>query len=132
MKKENELSIGDYVVGRNSVNYTKGVIVATHRSTGTRKDMLYTVRDFHPGGPDISYFANQIRKRKPLRSGCWYGEDAWILNGNRNEGYTILVGGHSLLQALYAQHLVEFGLPLRDFEDYVVFAEPDEWKEQNP
>lgn len=66
-----------------------------------------------------------------LKSGYWHGEDAWILDGNKNDGYTILVGGHDEAEAKKVRALVKRDAPLGDYEDFVVYADPDEWKEQN-
>lgn len=63
--------------------------------------------------------------------GGWHGDDAWILSGNRKEGYTILVGGHNEEEAKEVRKLVNQDKPLGEYEDFVIFAEPDEWKEQN-
>lgn len=66
-----------------------------------------------------------------LKSGYWHGDDAWILDGSKKDGYTILVGGYNEQDAKKVQRLLKQEKPLGDYEDYVVFAEPDEWKEQN-
>lgn len=68
---------------------------------------------------------------KPLRTGYWHGEDAFILQGNRNDGYTILVGGHTEEEARKVQNLVKKDAPLGEYEDSVIWADPTEWKEQN-
>ena len=66
-----------------------------------------------------------------LKTGYWHGENAWILNGNKKDGYAILVGGYDEAEAKKVQRLVNADKPLGDYEDFVIFADPDEWKEQN-
>ena len=68
---------------------------------------------------------------KQLRSGYWHGEDAWILEGSAREGYNILVGGHTSEEANAVLLRLKEDKSIGDYDDYVVFAEPDEWKEQN-
>lgn len=125
-----EYIIGDYVVAQNSISgKSRGVIIGIERSTGERKELLYTVRDYHyprNGYPDKSFFGTQIKKRKPLRRCYWHGGDAWILGGNKRDGYCLLIGGHTLLDALMAKELVDYDQPLGAFEDFIVFAEYEE------
>lgn len=129
MAKETELNIGDYVRGRNSAGLTEGIIVEITSPAGAGKGLLYRIADM-TGGPDGCYPATQIRKKKPLREADWHGDRAWVIDGNRRDGYTLLVGGHSLLEALRVAWRNRSGLPLGDYEDFVVFADPEEFQEQ--
>lgn len=76
------------------------------------------------------YINEQINEA--LKSGYWHGSDAWILDGSKSDGgYTILVGGYSEDDAKKVKKLVRDDKPLGKYEDDVVYAEYDEWKEQN-
>ena len=66
-----------------------------------------------------------------LKMGYWHGEDAWILDGNKNDGYMILIGGYDETEAKKVKALVKRDAPLGKYGDYVIYADPDEWKEQN-
>lgn len=66
-----------------------------------------------------------------MRTGYWHGSDAVILSGNRNDGYTILVGsGYSDAEIRLVMRLLREGSPLGEYEDNIVFTEADEWNEQ--
>lgn len=66
-----------------------------------------------------------------MRTGYWHGSDAVILSGNNREGYTVLIGcGYSDEQIRRVQRLLRDDRPLGEYEDSVVFASADEWKEQ--
>lgn len=66
-----------------------------------------------------------------MRTGYWHGSDAVILSGNRNDGYTILVGGgYSDAEIRRVKRLLREGNPLGEYEDYIVFTDADEWNEQ--
>lgn len=64
-----------------------------------------------------------------LDSGYWHGNDAWVLY-NDGSNVTILIGGHSLSEALKVKKLVDNCQPLGNYLDYVVFTDIEEWLEQ--
>lgn len=64
-----------------------------------------------------------------LDSGYWHGNDAWVLYNDGSQ-VIILVGGHSLSEALKVKKLVDNCQPLGKYLDYVVFADIEEWQEQ--
>lgn len=64
-----------------------------------------------------------------LDSGYWHGNDAWVLYNDGSQ-VIILVGGHSLSEALKVKKLVDNCQPLGKYLDYVVFADIEEWLEQ--
>lgn len=64
------------------------------------------------------------------RTCYWHGNDAVILQGNKKDGYTILVGSYSEKEIEKVKKLVREDRPLGEYDDYVVFAEPEEFREQ--
>ena len=65
-----------------------------------------------------------------LDRGYWHGEDAWVLLKFAGER-VLLVGGHTEEEAQKVRSLLKKDQPLGDYEDYVVYADREEWKEQN-
>lgn len=70
-------------------------------------------------------------KEQHLKSGYWHGNDAWIISGNKTDGYAILVGVFTEEEATEVKTLLENEDPqVEEYNDYIVYAEHDEWEEQ--
>lgn len=67
-------------------------------------------------------------KIEDLDSGCWHGDDAWVLFDNGNE-MVILVGGHTLEQAIEAKEATDNDWE-SEYDDYIVWTDSEEWLEQ--
>jgi hypothetical protein len=63
-----------------------------------------------------------------LDSGCWHGDDAWVLFDDGSE-MVILVGGHTLEQAIKAKEATDNDWK-SEYDDYVVWTDSEEWLEQ--
>lgn len=63
-----------------------------------------------------------------LDSGSWHGEDAWVLFDDGHD-LTVLVGGHTLEEALEVKERVDADMP-SDYDDFVVWTDAEEWIEQ--
>lgn len=63
-----------------------------------------------------------------LDSGSWHGEDAWVLFDD-GTSLTILVGGHSLNEALEVKERCDADMPSL-YDNYVVWVDAEEWLEQ--
>lgn len=66
-----------------------------------------------------------------MNCGCWHGYNAWILAGNKKEGYTLLLGGYPEEEAKKVKNLIDTEGDTEEYDDFIAFADPDEWKEQN-
>ena len=64
-----------------------------------------------------------------LDSGNWNGYDAWVLFDDGTY-LTILVGGHSLEEALKVKELTDNDRDTSEYDDYLVWSDSDEWIEQ--
>ena len=64
-----------------------------------------------------------------LDSGNWHGNDAWLLYESANE-VIVLVGGHSLEEALKVKELCDNDCDTSEYDDYLVWADCGEWVEQ--
>ena len=64
-----------------------------------------------------------------LDSGVWHGNDAWVLYENLNE-VVVLVGGHSLEEALRVKELLDNEWDLGDYDDYLVWTDSTEWADE--
>lgn len=73
-----------------------------------------------------------------MRTGYWHGEDAIILEGNRKDGYTILVGGGytkeeiSLAKKIAKEDRIpEENSELYDsLKDSILWVDTESWEEQ--
>lgn len=63
-----------------------------------------------------------------LDSGCWHGDDAWVLFDNGSE-MVILVGGHTLEEAIEAKEASDNNLD-SEYDDCIVWTDSEEWLEQ--
>lgn len=63
-----------------------------------------------------------------LDSGYWHGDDAWVLFDDGSE-MVILVGGHTLEEAIEAKEAVDNELDL-EFDEYIHWTDSEEWLEQ--
>lgn len=63
-----------------------------------------------------------------LDSGYWHGNDAWVLFDD-GTSLTILVGGHTLEEALEAKERCDADMPSL-YDNYVVWVDAEEWLEQ--
>jgi hypothetical protein len=63
-----------------------------------------------------------------LDSGCWHGEDAWVLFDD-GTSLTILVGGHTLEVALEVKERCDADMPSL-YDNYIVWVDAEEWVEQ--
>lgn len=63
-----------------------------------------------------------------LDSGCWHGQDAWVLYDDGSE-LTLLVGGYSLEQALEVKECCDADMP-SPYDGDVVWCDAEEWAEQ--
>lgn len=71
----------------------------------------------------------KIMKTK-FKTGYWHGEDATILMSDR-DGKAILVGsGYSLEELNEVYKMVKEDKPLGEWEDYVLYVDNEEWREQ--
>ena len=61
-----------------------------------------------------------------LDSGYWHGEDAWVLYDDGHELF-ILIGGHTLEDAIKVKERYDEYMP---YDDYIVWADVEEWIEQ--
>jgi hypothetical protein len=64
-----------------------------------------------------------------LDSGYWHGEDAWVLSDDGSE-MLILIGGHTLDEALEAKEYVDSDDEGSEYADYIVWTDTEEWLEQ--
>ena len=64
-----------------------------------------------------------------LDSGNWHGYDAWVLYDD-GTNLTILVGGHSLEEALKVKELCDNDKDTSKYDDYLVWGDSGEWVEQ--
>ena len=91
-------------------------------------------------GEDVSEWSQYLIYTKPgewsnkrtasLRTCDWYGENAYIIGGSKSDGYVLLVGNYTEQEARQIKKLVDSDAPESD-EYNIVFADPEEWKEQN-
>lgn len=64
-----------------------------------------------------------------LDSGSWHGADAWVIYDDGHNMY-ILVGGHSLDDALSVKELSDNDWDTSDYDDYLVWTDAEEWVKQ--
>jgi hypothetical protein len=64
-----------------------------------------------------------------LDSGYWHGEDAWVLSDDGSE-MLILIGGHTLEEALEAKEYVDADDEGSEYAEYIVWTDAEEWLEQ--
>ena len=66
-----------------------------------------------------------------MKTCYWHGNDATIIGGNKREGYVLLVGSFTDDEARKVKKLLEKEDPqLEKYGEQIVFAEPDEWEQQ--
>ena len=63
-----------------------------------------------------------------LDSGAWHGEDAWVLYDDGHE-LTILIGGHTLEEALEAKERCDADMP-SFYDNHIVWTDAEEWVKQ--
>ena len=64
-----------------------------------------------------------------LDSGSWHGEDAWVLFDDGHE-LVILIGGHTLEEALSVKELVDEDWDTSEYDNVLVWTDAEEWLEQ--
>lgn len=64
-----------------------------------------------------------------LDSGYYHGEDAWVLSDDGSE-MVILVGGHTLEEALKSKEHIDYDDEGSEYADYIVWTDTEEWLEQ--
>lgn len=64
-----------------------------------------------------------------LDSGYWHGEDAWVLSDDGSE-MLILIGGHTLEEALEAKEYVDADNEGSEYANYIVWTDAEGWLEQ--
>lgn len=64
-----------------------------------------------------------------LDSGYYNGEDAWVLSDDGSE-LLILIGGHTLEEALEAKEYIDSDDEGSEYADHIVWTDAEEWLEQ--
>lgn len=64
-----------------------------------------------------------------LDSGSWHGQDAWVLFDNGHELF-ILIGGHTLEEALSVKELVDEDWDTSEYDNVLVWTDAVEWIKQ--
>jgi hypothetical protein len=64
-----------------------------------------------------------------LDSGSWHGQDAWVLFDDGHE-LIILIGGHTLEEALSVKELVDEDWDTSEYDNVLVWTDAVEWIKQ--
>jgi hypothetical protein len=64
-----------------------------------------------------------------LDSGSWHGQDAWVLFDDGHE-LIILIGGHTLEEALSVKELVDEDWNTSEYDNVLVWTDGVEWIKQ--
>ena len=64
-----------------------------------------------------------------LDSGSWHGQDAWVLFDDGHELF-ILIGGHTLEEALSVKELVDEDWDTSEYDNVLVWTDAVEWIKQ--
>ena len=64
-----------------------------------------------------------------LDSGYYHGEDAWLLLEDGNE-VVVLIGGHTLDEALEAKEYIDSDDEGSEYANYIVYMNEFDWMEQ--
>lgn len=92
-------------------------------------EIKYYIETEHTSGYCSAKWVLEEEDNEELQSGYWHGEDAWVLFDD-GTSLTILVGGHTLEEALSVKEMVDNDIDLGEYDDYVVWTDAEEWLEQ--